>query len=37
MAAKGIESIIEIIAAGARAAGATDPLAPQNPESELDK
>ena len=37
MAAKGIESIIEIIGAAAGATGATDPLAPQNPENELDK
>ena len=37
MAAKGIESIIEIIGAAAGATGSTDPLAPQNPENELDK
>ena len=37
MAAKGIESIIEIIGTAAGVAGSTDPLAPQNPESELDK
>ena len=37
MAAKGVETIIEIIGAAAGASGASNPLAPQNPDDAFDR